>query len=45
MGIIVEVNLHEEAGKYFIEIVTHLYSVPISFVVDIITVAEVLSRN
>lgn len=30
MGITVEVNLHEEAGKHFIEIVTHSYSVPIS---------------
>ncbi|WP_313572845.1 ATP-binding protein [Empedobacter sp.] len=30
MGITVEVNLHEEAGEYFIEIVTHPYSVPIS---------------
>ena len=30
MGISVEVNLHEESGKYFIEIVTHPYSVPIS---------------
>jgi ATP-dependent DNA helicase RecG len=30
IGIMVEVNLHEEAGKYFIEIVTHPYSVPIS---------------
>ncbi|WP_341831324.1 ATP-binding protein [Sphingobacterium thalpophilum] len=30
MGITVEVNLHEEAGKHFIEIVTHPYSVPIS---------------
>jgi ATP-dependent DNA helicase RecG len=30
IGIMVEVNLHEEASKYFIEIVTHPYSVPIS---------------
>jgi len=30
MGISVEVNLHQENGKYFIEIVTHSYSVPIS---------------
>ena len=30
MGITEEVNLHEEDGKYFIEIVTHPYSVPIS---------------
>lgn len=30
MGITVEVNLHEESSKYFIEIVTHPYSVPIS---------------
>ena len=30
IGIMVEVNLHEEAGKYFIEILTHPYSVPIS---------------
>lgn len=30
MGITVEVNLHEESDKYFIEIVTHPYSVPIS---------------
>jgi ATP-dependent DNA helicase RecG len=30
MGITAEVNLHEEDGKYFIEIVTHPYSVPIS---------------
>lgn len=30
MGIMVEVNLHEDKGKYFIEIVTHPYSVPIS---------------
>lgn len=30
MGITVEVNLHEEKEKYFIEIVTHPYSVPIS---------------
>ncbi len=30
MGIMVEVNLHDEKGKYFIEIVTHPYSVPIS---------------
>lgn len=30
MGITVEVNLHEESGKYFIEIVTQPYSVPIS---------------
>ncbi|WP_417363071.1 helix-turn-helix domain-containing protein [Galbibacter sp.] len=30
MGITVEVNLHEESDKYFIEIFTHPYSVPIS---------------
>ena len=30
MGITVEVNLHEENGKHFIEIVTFPYSVPIS---------------
>lgn len=30
MGISAEVNLHEENGKHFIEIVTHPYSVPIS---------------
>ena len=30
LGITVEVNLHEENTKYFIEIVTHPYSVPIS---------------
>ncbi len=30
MGITAEVNLHEEDGNYFIEIVTHPYSVPIS---------------
>lgn len=30
IGIMVEVNLHEEAEKHFIEIVTHPYSVPIS---------------
>ncbi|HEX7846692.1 MAG TPA: ATP-binding protein [Chitinophagaceae bacterium] len=30
MGITVEVNLHEETGKHFIEIVTPPYSVPIS---------------
>ena len=30
MGITAEVNLHEEQGRYFIEIVTHPYSVPIS---------------
>lgn len=30
MGIFSEVNLQEEKGKYFIEIVTHPYSVPIS---------------
>jgi ATP-dependent DNA helicase RecG len=30
IGIMVEVNLHEETGKRFIEIVTHPYSVPIS---------------
>lgn len=30
MGIAVDVNLHEEASKYFIEIVVHPYSVPIS---------------
>ena len=30
IGIMVEVNLHEETGKYFIEIVTRPYSVPIS---------------
>ena len=30
MGITAEVNLHEEEGKYFIEIITHPYSVPIS---------------
>lgn len=30
LGIMVEVNLHEEKGKYFIEIITHPYSVPIS---------------
>lgn len=30
IGIMVEVNLHEETGRYFIEIVTHPYSVPIS---------------
>jgi ATP-dependent DNA helicase RecG len=30
IGIMVEVNLDEEAGKHFIEIVTHPYSVPIS---------------
>ena len=30
MGITVEVNLHEEAGKHFIEIMTPPYSVPIS---------------
>ncbi len=30
LGIISEVNLHEEDGKYFIEIITPPYSVPIS---------------
>jgi ATP-dependent DNA helicase RecG len=30
MGITAEVNLHEEAGKHFIEIITAPYSVPIS---------------
>lgn len=30
MGITVEVNLHEENGNYFIEIITQPYSVPIS---------------
>lgn len=30
IGIMVEVNLHQEAGKYFIEIITNPYSVPIS---------------
>lgn len=30
IGIMVEVNLYEEAGKHFVEIVTHPYSVPIS---------------
>lgn len=30
MGIIVEVNLHEEAGKHLIEIITYPYSLPIS---------------
>jgi len=30
IGIMVEVNLHEETGNYFIEIVIHPYSVPIS---------------
>ena len=30
MGITVEVNLHEDTGKYFIEIAVHPYSVPIS---------------
>ncbi|MBI2271037.1 MAG: putative DNA binding domain-containing protein [Bacteroidetes bacterium] len=30
MGIIVDINLHEEKQKYFIEIITHPYSVPIS---------------
>jgi ATP-dependent DNA helicase RecG len=30
MGISAEVNLHEEKGQHFIEIVTHPYSVPIS---------------
>ncbi|HIX54522.1 MAG TPA: putative DNA binding domain-containing protein, partial [Candidatus Sphingobacterium stercoripullorum] len=30
MGITVEVNLHEEAEKHFIAIITHPYSVPIS---------------
>jgi len=31
MGILVEVNLHEESGLYYIEIITLPYSVPISF--------------
>lgn len=30
MGITAEVNLHEETGKHFIEIITQPYSVPIS---------------
>ena len=30
MGITVEVNLHEENGNYYIEIITQSYSVPIS---------------
>jgi ATP-dependent DNA helicase RecG len=30
IGIMVEVNLHQEMGKHYIEIVTHPYSVPIS---------------
>jgi len=30
MGITAEVNLHEEKGKHFIEIITPPYSVPIS---------------
>ncbi|MFT3703090.1 MAG: ATP-binding protein [Agriterribacter sp.] len=30
MGITAEVNLHEDAGKHFIEVVTQPYSVPIS---------------
>ncbi len=31
LGIVCEVNLHEEEGQYFIEIVVHPYSVPVSF--------------
>jgi len=31
MGITVEVNLHEQTGNHFIEIITHPYSVPISW--------------
>ncbi|MCD4695610.1 MAG: putative DNA binding domain-containing protein, partial [Bacteroidales bacterium] len=30
MGITIDVNLHEEKGKYYIEIITQPYSVPIS---------------
>ena len=30
MGITAEINLHEEQGKHFIEIITPIYSVPIS---------------
>jgi ATP-dependent DNA helicase RecG len=30
MGISAEVNLHEEKGKHFVEVITHPYSVPIS---------------
>ena len=30
MGITAEVNLHEEKGKHFVEIITPPYSVPIS---------------
>lgn len=30
MGITVEVNLHEESGKHFVEVITPPYSVPIS---------------
>ena len=30
MGILVDVNLHEETGLYFLEIITQSYAVPIS---------------
>ncbi len=30
LGITAEVNLHEEKEKYFVEIITHSFSVPIS---------------
>ena len=31
LGIISDINLHEERGKYYIEIVTYPYDVPISY--------------
>jgi ATP-dependent DNA helicase RecG len=46
IGIMVEVNLHEEEGKYYIEIVTQPYSVPISLRGGgIITEVEVQNKN
>ena len=30
MGILVDVNLHEETGLYYLEIITQPYAVPIS---------------
>jgi ATP-dependent DNA helicase RecG len=45
LGIMAEVNLHEDGGLYFIEIVTPPYSVPISCAAIITTAAARPSRN
>ena len=45
MGILVDVNLHDENGLYYLEIITQPYAVPISLRGDIIIAAVAPNKN